>query len=135
LKTPVPSPFHDLVAFIVVVVACPIAVFGGANLGCVGSTAFSGACAATMIFVSPLVLLVGGVIAGVATEGWTGLLVVLIGTLVGMFTILLLAQFAGNPVPVDWFSAVVASIFFGGPIVIGYGIGRIVARLLATRRA
>ena len=88
-----------------------------------------------MIFVSPLVLLVGGVIAGVATEGWTGLLVVLIGTLVGMFTILLLAQFAGNPVPVDWFSAVVASIFFGGPIVIGYGIGRIVARLLATRRA
>lgn len=133
MKSPLPNPVRDFIALVVVALACPVAVFGGANLGCVGHTELAGSCAATMVFVSPLVLVIGGAIAGIATHGWTGLLVVLVGTFLGMTAILFLSELAGNPVPVDWFSAVVASVFFGGPIVVGYGIGRLVSRLLSAR--
>jgi hypothetical protein len=126
---------RDLLALIVVIVACPVAVFGGANLGCVGSAGFNGSCAVTVIFVSPLILLVGGAIAGISSRGWTGLLVALTGMVLGMFAILGLSFVAGKPVPVDFFSGVFATFFFGIPIVIGYGMGRIIWRLFATRTA
>jgi hypothetical protein len=124
---------RDLLALVVVIVACPVAVFGGANLGCVGSAGFSGSCAVTVIFVSPLILLLGGAIAGISSRGWTGLMVALIGMVLGMFAILGLSLVAGKPVPVDFFSGVFATFFFGIPIVIGYGIGRIITRLFASR--
>ncbi len=133
MKTPLPSPVRDLIALVVVALACPVAVFGGANIGCVGHTTFAGSCALTVIFVSPLVLFIGGAIAGVTTRGWTGLLVVMAGTMLGMMGILFLSELAGRPVPLDWFSAVVATVFFGGPIIIGYGIGRLVMHLRAAR--
>lgn len=126
---------RDLLALVIVIVACPVAVFGGANLGCVGSSGFSGSCAITVIFVSPLILLAGGTMAGIASRGWTGLMVTLIGMVFGMFAILGLSFLAGKPVLVDIFSGVVATFFFGIPIVIGYGIGRIITRLFATRPA
>jgi hypothetical protein len=126
---------RDLLALIVVIVACPVAVFGGANLGCVGSAGFNGSCAVTVIFVSPLILLVGGAIAGISSRGWTGLLVALTGMVLGMFAILGLSFVAGKSVPVDFFSGVFATFFFGIPIVIGYGMGRIIWRLFATRTA
>ncbi len=133
MKMPLPSPVRDLIAFLVVAVACPTSVFGGANLGCVGHTDFSGSCAATVIFVSPLVLVLGGLIAGIATRGWTGLLVSLVGMAVGMTAILVLSEMGGNPVPLDWFSAVVAAGFFGAPTVVGYAAGRGAMRLVAGR--
>jgi hypothetical protein len=124
---------RDLIAFVVVIIACPGAVFGGANLGCVGSAAFNGSCAVTVIFVSPLILLAGGAVAGIASRGWTGLLVTLIGMVLGMFAILGLSFLAGKPVPVDVFTGIVATFFFGIPTVIGYAIGRVLTRLFATR--
>jgi hypothetical protein len=133
LKIPLPSPVRDLIALVVVALACPIAVFGGANVGCVGHTDFGGTCALTVIFVSPLVLFIGGAIAGITTRGWTGLLVTLVGMVIGMTGILFLSELAGQPVPLDWFSAMVASGFFGGPIVVGYGAGRLVTRMRAAR--
>ncbi len=134
MKRPLPSPVRDLIALIVVALACPVAVFGGANLGCVNHTSFEGSCAVTVIFMSPLVLLIGGAIAGIATRGWTGLLAVLAGTLIGMMGILYMSELAGQPVPVDWFSAAVALVFFGGPIVVGYGVGRLAMHLRARAR-
>lgn len=128
MKSLLPSPVRDLVALVVAAVACPVAVFGGANIGCVGHTSFEGTCALTVIFVSPLVLVIGGAIAGISTRGWTGLLVTLVGMVIGMTGILFISELAGQPVPLDWFSALAASVFFGGPIVIGYGVGRLVSR-------
>ena len=124
---------RDLIAFLVIVVACPAAVFGGSNLGCVGSASFNGDCALNAIFISPVLLLVAGTIAGIATRGWTGLLIVLVGTVVGMFSILFLSFAAGRPVPVGPIEGAIATIFFAGPIVIGYGIGRVIVRLFDTR--
>ena len=133
MDAPRHAMMRDLLALVVVVLACPIAVFGGANLGCVGSASFNGACAVTVIIASPLILLVGGAIAGISSRGWTGLLVSLVGMVIGMFLILGLSFVAGKPVPADIFTGVVATFFFGIPIMIGYAIGRVIVRLFATR--
>ncbi len=129
------SMLRDLAALVVVALICPISVFGGANLGCIGHAEFSGSCALTVIVVSPLILLVGGAVAGTLTRGWTGLLWTLIGTVGGMFTILVISQIAHDPVPVDLFSGAIASFFFGFPVVTGYGFARVLAKLLESRRA
>jgi hypothetical protein len=133
VKTPLPSFVRDLAALVVAFLACPIAVFGGANLGCVGNAGFEGNCAVTMVFISPLVLLLGGVIAGVLTRGWTGLLMTLIGVVGGMFAILVISNLMGRPVPPDIFTGFVATIWFSVPVTIGYAIGRVVTRLFAKR--
>jgi hypothetical protein len=129
------SLIRDLGAMVLIALVCPFSVFGGANLGCIGHAEFSGTCAITMIVVSPLILLAGGALAGVLTRGWTGLLFTLVGMVAGMVAILLLSQASGQAVPVDIFSGVVASFFFGFPIVIGYGFARVLAKLMESRTA
>jgi len=133
LKTLVPSFVRDLIALVVAFVACPVSVFGGANVGCVGHAGFEGECAATMVFVSPLILLAAGAIAGLVTRGWTGLFATLVGVAGGMFAILLISNFVGRPVPPDIFTGAIATVWFMVPMVIGYAIGRVLARLFATR--
>jgi len=132
----VPAPRHglmrDALAFLIVALACPVAVFGGSNIGCVGQ-GFNSDCAMTAVFISPLMLVAGGVLAGLVTRGWTGLLLVLLGVLVGMVSILLLSFGVGKVVPLDPISGVIATIWFSVPVMIGYGIGRVIVRLLATR--
>jgi hypothetical protein len=133
LTTRIPSLARDLIALVVAFVACPVSVFGGANVGCVGRSGFEGDCAVTMVFISPLILLAGGAVAGLATRGWTGLLATLVGVVGGMSAILVISNFAGRPVPPDIFTGAVATVWFMVPMVIGYAIGRVVARLFATR--
>ena len=133
MKTPLPSFLRDLAALVVAFLACPISVFGGANLGCVGRAGFGGDCALTMVVVSPLVLIAGGAIAGLLTRGWTGLLMTLLGVVGGMFTILAISNLMGRPVPPDIFTGVIATVWFSVPVTIGYAIGRVIARLFATR--
>ncbi len=133
MKSSIPSFVGDLIALIVAFVACPVSVFGGANLGCVGRPTFEGECATTMMFTSPLILLAAGAIAGISTRGWTGLFATLVGVAGGMFAILGISNLAGRPVPPDFFTGVVATVWFMGPVTIGYAIGRVIARLVATR--
>jgi uncharacterized membrane protein YjjP (DUF1212 family) len=127
------SLLRDIIAVVVVAVACPVAVFGGANLGCVGSAQFNSSCALSVIFISPIVLLIAGAIAGIASRGWTGFLLVFIATVIGMTSILALSYVGGTPVPLDPISAFIATIWFFAPIAVGYGIGRLVTRLWASR--
>ncbi len=126
------SGVRDIAALLIATVACPLAVFGGANLGCVGQ-GFNSDCAMAAVVISPILLLLGGGAAGLITRGWTGLMVVLIGVLLGMILILFLSFGVGRPVPLDPISGVLAAIWFAGPVTIGYGMGRVVARLLETR--
>ena len=133
MKSSIPSFVRDLIALIVAFVACPVSVFGGANLGCVGRPTFEGECATTMVFTSPLILLAAGTIAGLSTRGWTGLFVTLVGVVGGMFSILGISNLAGHSVPPDIFTGVVATVWFMGPVIIGYAIGRVIARLVEKR--
>lgn len=126
------SLLRDLVAVVIVAFACPVAVFGGANLGCVGQ-GFNGDCAMTAVIISPILLIFGGGLAGLVTRGWTGLMLVLVGVLIGMTAILLLSFGVGQPVPLDPISGVIATVWFATPVAIGYGMGRLAWRLFATR--
>jgi hypothetical protein len=82
-----------------------------------------------------VLLLAAGVIAGLASRGWTGLLITFIGTVIGMSTILVLSFGIGDPVPVDPISGVIATVWFFAPVAIGYGAGRLLWRLFETRSA
>jgi hypothetical protein len=123
---------RDLIAFLIAAVACPVAVFGGSNLGCVGQ-GFNASCAMAAVFISPLMLIAAGVLAGLVTRGWTGLLIVLLGVLAGMVSILVLSFGVGKVVPLDPISGVIATVWFAVPMMIGYAIGRVAWRLFATR--
>ena len=128
------SLVRDLIAFVLIAAACPIALFGGSMLGCVGQ-GFNASCAIGAIVISPVVLLFAGFLTGLVTRGWTGLLIAAVGTVAGMTTILFLSFGVGQPVPLDPVSGVIATVWFMGPIVIGYGLASVVVRLLAARPA
>jgi len=125
------NPLRDLIAFLVIAAACPIAVWGGAILGCLGQ-GFNASCAVTVI--SPAILLGAGIIAGLVTSGWTGLLVGFVGNLAGMVLILVLSFGVNEPVPLDPISGLIAMFWFGVPSLTGYGLGRLAWRLYGMRR-
>jgi hypothetical protein len=135
-ETPADEPryslFRDAIALVVVALACPVALFGGSMLGCVGQ-GFDPSCALNAIYISPVLLIAAGIAAGLASRGWTGLLITFVGTVIGMSAILVLSFGIGEPVPVDPISGVIATIWFFAPIAIGYGAGRLVWHLFATR--
>jgi hypothetical protein len=114
---------RDWIALLLILVVVPLSVFGGTNIGCIGQ-GLDQVCAPQAVFISPLLLMVAGLIAGLITSGWTGLLVVGAGQIAGQVVIVALSYLAGRPVPIDLFSGAVATIWFGAPIAIGYGIAR-----------
>lgn len=123
---------RDLIAFVIVAVACPVALFGGSLLGCVGQ-GFTAECAAAAIAISPVILLLAGVVAGLVTRGWTGLLVGFLGNIAGMTAILVMSFGLGEPVPIDPISGIIATAWFGFPSLTGYGIGRVIWRFVDMR--
>ena len=133
MSTPRHSLLRDWIALVIILFAVPLSVLGGTNLACVGQ-GFSSSCALDAVVISPVLLAISGVIAGLITRGWTGLFVVGVGQILGQFLILLLAYQVGRPVPVDPFSAIIATVWFGAPIAIGYGIARGVVWAVSRRK-
>ena len=125
---------RDWIALVLILVVVPLSVFGGTNIGCIGQ-GVTQSCAPQAVFISPLLLMVAGVIAGLITSGWTGLLVVGFGQIAGQFVILVMAYVAGRPVPIDPFSAIIATLWFGVPIAIGYGLARLGSRIVSVASA
>lgn len=124
---------RDLLAFLIVAAAVPIATFGGSMLGCLGQ-GFSSACAMSAIAISPVILVVAGATAGFISRGWTGLLIGFIGNLAGMVAILFLSFGFDDPVPLDPISGIIAMVWFGFPSLTGYGIGFVIWRLAGRHR-
>jgi hypothetical protein len=119
-----------IVAFVAIVAACPAALFGGALAGC-AAQGFSPDCALSGILISPPLLLAAGVLAGVLTRGWSGLLLVAVGVVVGMVVLYVIAVATGSVLPFDPVQGLIAAIWFLGPVAAGYGIARAGARLIA----
>ena len=122
-----------LAALLIVAIACPVALFGGALLGC-ATRGLSASCAIDGILVSPVLLVGAGLGTSLLASGRTGLGFVLLGVLVGMVAIPVVASVAGNPVPIDPVQGVIATIWFTPPVLIGHGVGRGLARLRARSR-
>jgi hypothetical protein len=127
------SLLRDIVAFVLVAVACPVAVFGGSAAGCIGASGFVSECALNGVWIAPLMLVAAGLIAGLVTRGWTGLFIVFVACVTGMVGILVISFGVGRPVPVDLFSGAIATVWFLAPLVIGYGAGRAVMYLRRRR--
>ncbi len=127
---------RDWIAMILILFAVPLSVFGGTNIACVGQ-GLSQDCSYVGLLLSPLLLIVAGVAAGLITSGWTGLFVVGTGQIAGQVVIVVMAYLAGRPdaVVIDWFSAITATVFFGAPIAIGYALARGASFLVDRRRA
>lgn len=126
------SRLRDLAAVAIVAIACPLAFIVGVTVGCVGQ-GFSADCAMAAVFISPVLLLAAGLVAGLVTRGWTGLLLMYVGVVIGMSAILVYSFAVDRPVPFDPIAGFIATLWFLLPVVIGYGMGRLVSRLLATR--
>lgn len=131
-----PAPRHgllrDILATLIIAIACPAAVFGGSMVGCIVD-GFSARCAMNAAFISPFLLVAAGALAGTSTRGWTGLLLVYVGGVIGMTSILVLSYAVGRPVLVDPISAIIATIWFMAPVTFGYGVGRFVAHRREAR--
>ena len=119
-----------LAALVIVAVACPLALFGGALLSC-AAQGLSASCAINGVLVSPVLLVVAGLVASTLARGWVGLGFVILGVLVGLVAIPVVAAVAGNPVPIDPVQGVIATFWFMPPVLIGHGVGRGLMRLRA----
>lgn len=122
-----------LAALVIVAVACPLALFGGALLGC-AAQGLSPSCAINGVLVSPVLLAVAGLVASTLARGWVGLGFVILGVLVGLVAIPGVAAVVGNPVPIDPVQGVIAMFWFMPPVLIGHGVGRGLLRLRARSR-
>ncbi len=124
---------RDVAALLVIIIACPSALFGGALLGCVAE-GFTAACALNGIMISPFMLGAAGIIAGLLSRGWSGLGIAALGVILGMIGVLVLSALLGTLVPIDPVQGTIAWIWFMTPVVVGYGVGRAIGRLVAGRR-
>jgi len=122
-----------LAALVIVAVACPVALFGGALAGC-AAQGFSPSCAINGVLVSPVLLVFAGLAASTLARGWVGLGFVILGVFVGMVAIPVVATIVGNPVPIDPVQGVIATIWFMPPVLIGHGVGRGLIRLRGRSR-
>lgn len=129
-----PSTLARNVAAVAIVAAgCPAALFGGALIGC-ASQGFSASCAMSGLFLSPLLLIAAGLLAGLLARGVAGLVVLLAGVAIGMTALLVLAGLLGDPLPLDPVQGIIAWVWFITPTTVGYGLGRIGVRLAAALR-
>lgn len=126
------SLLRDIAAIVIIALACPIALFGGSMVGCLGQE-FNSSCALTVAYISPVMLLGAGFAAGLVTRGWTGMMLVLIGLVAGLTAILLLSFGLSRPVTMDPISGFFAALWFLAPITVGYGMGRLVWHLFESR--
>ena len=125
---------RDIATVILVAVACPVALFGGALASC-AAQGLTPSCAINGVLVSPVLLLAAGALAGILTRGWSGLGLVVVGVVLGLIAVPLVAGAAGNPVPIDPIQGVIAMIWFLPPVALGYGIARGIARLIGRSPA
>ena len=120
---------RNIVAFVLVVVACPASLYITVALGC-AALGYTGKCAMDSAVLSPIILMTAGFIAGILSRGWTGILIVVAGVIVGMFALLYVSEALGHPVPIDPISGAIAGIWFMSPTLFSYGVGRGVMRIV-----
>ena len=120
---------RNVIAFILVIVACPASLYITVTLGC-AALGYTGKCAMDSAVLSPVILMTAGFIAGVLSRGWTGIFIVVAGVIVGMFTLLYVSEALGRPVPIDPISGAIAGVWFMTPTLFAYGVGRGVMLLI-----
>jgi hypothetical protein len=133
VEVPVSQLARAVATVAVIALGVPIALFAGVNLTCAGS-GMSPSCAGDGMLLSPFLLLVTGIIAAFLARGWSGFLLGALGIVIGMALLWIIAAIRGTMIPIDPAQAVVATIWFGLPSVIGYTIARVAMWAVARAR-
>lgn len=120
----VSKPARRVATIVVIAMGVPIALFAGVNLSCTAN-GMSPSCAGDGLLLTPLLLLISGLIAAFLARGLIGFMLGAIGIAVGMLLLWIIAAFRGTFLPLDPAQAVLATIWFGLPSVAGYMLGRI----------
>jgi hypothetical protein len=120
---------RSIATVVVIALGVPVALFAGVNVSCAGS-GMSPECAGDGMLLSPLLLLVSGIIAAFLARGWVGFLLGAVGIAAGMALLWVIAALRGTMIPIDPAQALVATVWFGLPSVIGYSIARVVMWLV-----
>ena len=107
---------------VVIALGVPIALFP-AKLSCVAG-GMSPSCAGDGLLLSPLLLLVSGIIAAFLARGLVGFLLGAVGIAAGMLLLWGIGAVGGTFIPLDPAQAVIATIWFGLPSMLGYTMGR-----------
>jgi hypothetical protein len=122
-----------IAAFVVVAVACPVTLFGGAIAGCAGG-GFNGGCATSASFLAPLFLMAVGVVSSILVRGWRGYLLTVVAVVVGMIAIFVLSAMEGTVLPFDLITGTLWTLFFLAPVTLGWVFGAVGAWLLLGAR-
>ena len=109
---------------VVIALGVPIALFSGVNLSCTAG-GMSPSCAGDGLLLTPLLLLVSGIVAAFLARGLVGFLLGATGIATGMILLWIIGAIRGTFIPLDPAQAVIATIWFGLPSMIGYLIGRV----------
>ncbi len=113
----------------VIALGVPIALFAGIDLSC-AATGMPPSCGGNSLLLSPLLLLVSGVIAAFLARGLVGFILGAVGIAIGMVLLWIIAVLQGTAIPPDPAQLLVLTIWFGLPSVIGYTLTRGVMRVV-----
>ena len=108
---------------VVIALGVPVALFSGVSLSCTAG-GMSPSCAGDGLLLSPLLLLVSGIIAAFLARGLVGFLLGAVGIATGMTVLWVIGAIRGTFIPLDPAQAVIATIWFGLPSMLGYTLGR-----------
>ncbi len=119
-----PAVARHIATVLVIALACPIALFAGVNVSC-SAGGMTAQCANNGLLLSPLILLLAGMISAFLERTAIGLLLGVIGIALGMTLLWIIVALArGIMLPLDPIQGLIATIWFGLPPIIGWTIAR-----------
>ena len=111
-------------AVAIVAAACPVALFGSGFVGCAGG-GFNSDCAFTGAFLSPIALILSGIVAAMLVHGRRGYPLVVAAVVLGMVAIFVMSALAGTILPFDPVTGTLWTLWFLAPVTLGYVIGAV----------
>jgi len=115
---------RTVAAIVIVTAACPTALFGSGFAGCAGR-GFNSDCAYTGAFLSPILLILSGIVAALLVRGLRGYAAVVAGVVLGMVAIFAISALAGTILPFDLITGIVWTLWFLAPVTLGFVIGAV----------
>jgi hypothetical protein len=121
---PVPAIARHIATVLVIALAIPVALFAGVNISC-SAGGMTPQCAGNGLLLSPFILFLAGAISALLEQRAIGFLLGAIGIAIGMTVLwIIVAIVRGIFLPLDPIQALIATIWFGVPPIVGWVVGR-----------
>ncbi|HEX9044652.1 MAG TPA: hypothetical protein VF802_06465 [Candidatus Limnocylindrales bacterium] len=119
-----PAIARHLATVLVIALACPIALLAGVNISC-SAGGMTAQCANNGLLLSPLILFIAGAISALLERRAIGFVLGAIGIVLGMTLLwIIVAVVRGIFLPLDPVQALIATVWFGIPPIVGWAVAR-----------